>query len=203
MGNDLVNTSEVIIWNQFLDGNEQAYSFIYQYYAPILFKYGMKISSDRELVKDAIQDVFVYLWDAKERLSRTDSIKYYLFRVVRRVLFAKINKMQFSSVDTPLDVLSLECMPSFEYHLIEEQTIASHHKKLSQEIEHLPLRQKEAVFLRFYNNLEFEEVARLMNISQRAVYKLIYKAVHALQKNMLTSISVVLTIALLFFSFSR
>ena len=188
-----LNSLDAEIWDDFRSGSEPAYEFIYQTYTPILFRYGIKLSSDRELVKDAIQDLFIYLWDARGRLSTTNSIKYYLFRVIRRIIFAKLNDASpVSYTDFFEDTVRLS-VSSHESLLIEEQTGLEQNEKLLKEVHLLSQRQKEAIFLRFYDNLEFHQIAEIMSISPRAVYKLIYKAVDALQKNMLISLGLLLT----------
>lgn len=172
-------------WDAFRQGDEEAYVHIYRTYAPVLFKYGMKVASDRELVKDAIQDLFVYLWEAHGRLGSTDSIQYYLFRALRRVIAGKLDKTR-SVLDE--DAIQAYILP-YESQWIEQQTDENNAARLNHELESLPQRQKEAVFLRFYSDLEFDEIAALMGINRRAVYKLIYKAIDALQKNMLISLA--------------
>jgi len=46
----------------------------------------------------------------------------------------------------------------------------------------LPARQREVIFLKYYNNLSYEEIAGIMGIEQDSVYKLTYKALEKLQK---------------------
>jgi len=176
---------DTVHWNAFRQGDEKAYAHIYQTYAPVLFKYGMKVVTDRELVKDAIQDLFVYLWDAHKRLGPTDSIQYYLFRALRRVIMGKINAVSSTLNEDEIK----EYILPYESQWIEQQTQEHNELLLNHELENLPQRQREAVFLRFYSNLEFDEIATLMGINRRAVYKLIYKAIDALQKNMLISLA--------------
>lgn len=173
------------IWRDFKNGDEQTYAFIYQEFTPILFKYGMKLLPNRELVKDAIQDLFIYLWEARERLSPTDSIKYYLFRALRRTVAARTKTTTYSLDDSFLEEQTENQVPSSEDSLIEKQTQDHYSSRLVREIDLLPRRQKEAVFLRFYSNMEFDEISVLMGISVRAVYKLIYKAIDLIKKNML------------------
>ena len=178
------NQSDEAWWRDLKKGSEQAYAYIYQSYTPILFKYGMKLVRDRELVKDAIQDLFVYLWEAKERLGETKAIKYYLFRALRRIIFGKMNaSVSLSDSEFSLEGLTADWVFSPEEVLIQDETAEQYVALFSKNVDLLPDRQKEAVFLRFYNNMEFPEIAQLMGITVRATYKLIYKAIEALQKN--------------------
>ncbi len=133
--------------------------------------------------------MFVYLWASKHKLSPTDSIKYYLFRVLRRGILAQKQLAIQSSSAFWVEILLAESNPSVEQELIEQQQNQEKKQRLADGIEQLPLRQKEAVFLRFYENLAYAQIAEIMSISPRAVYKLIYKAIDALQKNMLLALA--------------
>ncbi|GEO05193.1 DNA-directed RNA polymerase sigma-70 factor [Adhaeribacter aerolatus] len=190
--------SESFIWEEFRNGSEAAYTTIYNRYAANLFNYGYKLAHDRDLTKDCIQEVFVNLWRSRENLSPTSSIKYYLFKALRHEIMRKLNPRNFTS-DLP-DNYHFEVVLSAEQLLILDQTTAVKHERLLQELEKLPARQKEAIFLRFYDNLSFEEIAAIMQIEQRSVYKMIYKAIENLQNNL---VNIKVLLVLLFISEAR
>ena len=68
-----------IKWSQFLAGDNDAYCWLYKVYIQMLFRYGHRFTSDTELIKDCIQDVFTGLYKNRKRLSTPDNIKVYLF----------------------------------------------------------------------------------------------------------------------------
>jgi RNA polymerase sigma-70 factor (ECF subfamily) len=70
---------------------------------------------------------------------------------------------------------------SHEVILIEQQFSQERMSTLTKAVNSLPDRQKEAIFLRFYDDLTYEQIASIMAIDQRSVYKIIYKALHGLQ----------------------
>ena len=47
------------LWTRFINGDDKAYSMLYERYVDILFPYGMGFTPNRELVKDCIQDIFI------------------------------------------------------------------------------------------------------------------------------------------------
>ena len=55
-----------IKWSQFLAGDNEAYCWIYKVYIQMLFRYGHNFTSDTELIKDCIQDVFTGLYVTDE-----------------------------------------------------------------------------------------------------------------------------------------
>jgi DNA-directed RNA polymerase specialized sigma24 family protein len=56
-------------------GDDKAYALFYNNIFEELFSYGMRFTSDRELIKDCIQDVFVKIYSNRSTLGKTDNIK--------------------------------------------------------------------------------------------------------------------------------
>lgn len=91
------------LWNRFLDGDREAYAYIFERYVRVLFMYGSQFTGDRELVKDCIQDVFVKIYSNRSNLRPTDNIKYYLFAALRNSLInaLKRDKARFGGGGVP------------------------------------------------------------------------------------------------------
>ena len=83
---------EQVVWDEFIRGNEAAFIFIYDKYFDTLFKYGSQFTADRGLIKDAIQDVFLELINKRRKLSSTNSIKFYLFKSLKRSVFHQLKR---------------------------------------------------------------------------------------------------------------
>ncbi|MDZ7689958.1 MAG: sigma factor [Balneolaceae bacterium] len=80
------------LWGKFIDGDLDAWEQIFQRYYSDLYGYGLKLTSRRELTKDAIHQLFVQLWDRRNYLSEVESVKAYLLASLRRSLLKKLNK---------------------------------------------------------------------------------------------------------------
>jgi RNA polymerase sigma factor (sigma-70 family) len=65
---------------------------------------------------------------------------------------------------------------SIEHHLIREQTLRETANTFSDLLNKLPKRQKEIIYLRFYQDLEVSEIVEIMEINAQSVYNLIHKA---------------------------
>ncbi len=163
-------------------GNKEAYAEIYENHFDDLFDYGEKIIDNADLIEDAIHDLFTDLWKSKENLGEPKSLKGYLLSAIRRVIFRKIKKERRYTYPTDgayFDEYLLE--NSCEEKLISKQMKAAHHESLKQALKELTSRQKEAIYLRFYHNLDGAEVASVMNISLEAVYNHISKGIGRLK----------------------
>jgi RNA polymerase sigma factor (sigma-70 family) len=185
-------TDEITVWDDFRKGDKDAYEFIYRTYAPLLYNYGYKITSDRELTQDCIQELFIKLLVSRTKIGKTDSIKFYLYKCLRRDLMCALRaKNKYVKADADIEN-QFNVVFSFEYELIEEQTSAERSAQLQRALDNLPPRQKEVIFLRFYENLSFEQISAVMGIEQSSVYKIIYKAIDNLHSRLLLEYAIVL-----------
>ena len=78
--------NDKLIWNRFLAGDNEAFSEVYQKYVQSLFLYGLQFTSDRELVKDSIHDLFVKLYNGRNNISEIKNVKIYLFVLLKNIL---------------------------------------------------------------------------------------------------------------------
>jgi RNA polymerase sigma factor (sigma-70 family) len=197
------HTEEAHIWNSFKQGSEEAYAQIYENYFFALYNYGIKIIRNKELVKDCIQDLFINLWRTKENLGEVTIIKPYLYKSLRRDLIRKLHGEEHSiSLESEQgNQYNFEMVLSHEVRLIESQIEKEQKEFLIKELNTLTKRQKEVIFLKFYENLSYQEIATVMSISVDAVYNLLSLALGVLKKNMIHTSIFSLLLALLSFLF--
>ena len=173
---------DVQLWQDFQTGSESAFASIYERNAGLLYSYGLKIVSDKELVKDSIQDLFIELWDAKNRISKVRSIKAYLCKSLRRKLIASASK-QRKTFDKSLDLEKFNsAVFSSEVSLIEKQRFDEQRKMLNNELDRLTLKQKEIIYLKFYGRLNYNEIAEVMSLDKKATYNLMARTIKILKK---------------------
>jgi DNA-directed RNA polymerase specialized sigma24 family protein len=83
---------DIAIWQSFKSGDKDSFKTIYFTYYSNLYEYGMRIISDKELVKDTIHDLFVKLWNNKLNLGDVTAIKAYLIVSLRSALYNNLQK---------------------------------------------------------------------------------------------------------------
>lgn len=190
------NTDEVL-WNSFLDGDNNSLEQIYRRYFDELYNYGNRWLKNRELTEDSIQDLFIKLLGTRKNLSATTSVKYYLFRSFRSIVLDKIRvKSRVQFIDDPGEHLfMLELSP--ENKLIDQQEYESVKSKLTSAMDALTPRQREAIFLRYTEGFSYPQVAEMMALTPKATYKLMARAIDAL-KTQMNMTSIVLASKILF-----
>ncbi|MCC9167463.1 RNA polymerase sigma factor [Pontibacter harenae] len=171
------------LWDDFRNGSESAYALIYQRHFFSLYSYGLKMCQEREVVKDCIQELFIHIWKNRDRLSSTNSIKFYLYKSLKRKL---IDNYKFSSKHIAVTDFELinEAVASEESNIIIAQTSEAQKQRVLHALEKLTDRQKESIILKFYQNLPNDEIGKHMSISVEGVYNLVSKALSNFRKNM-------------------
>jgi RNA polymerase sigma-70 factor (ECF subfamily) len=96
----IAHTTEADLWRQFKEGDKRAFSKIYHLYYQDLYTYGLKVTADPEVTEDCIQDLFLVLWNSRERVSYVQSAKAYLFKSFRGRLFKQLKKTKKYSLFT-------------------------------------------------------------------------------------------------------
>jgi len=179
-----LNLKDFEIWQLISKGDQCAFDHIYINYAKDLYKYGFRFTHDTELIKDVIQDVYVHIWESKRVLTIQKSIKFYLFSSFRRQVIKRVNAAcKYDSIEDYHSKVSWEA--SFQEILEENQISLEVTNKLCRAIDRLPIRQKEAIYLRYLQELTYDEISELMGVQIPSIYNLIFKGIKSL-KNVLS-----------------
>ncbi|SEW51696.1 RNA polymerase sigma factor [Chitinophaga arvensicola] len=175
---------EKFLWIRLCEGDREAFGEIYRRYFPLLFRYCIRFTTDRSLVKDMLQDFFSGLFLQRAGLAVPVNLKSYLLVAARRKLFRYLDKSAHgpsSLEDGAATLFALELSP--ESMLIHRQHKEHTARLLQQKLNALTLRQKEAVYLRFYENLSYEEIADIMVLKEvKYARTLIYRAIAELKE---------------------
>ncbi len=176
--------SDKLLWDDFTKGDESAFIRIYKDYANSLFSYGCQFSTDRELVKDCLQDFFIYLRKNRAGFGPTDSIKMYLFKAFRRRIIDYLKKANrerqyqesFAFSQFPVELSS-------ESIYIHRQIEAIQLDKLNKALEALDAKEREAIYYFYYEGLSYAQIAEIFNFSHvSSARRLMYRGLSHLRK---------------------
>lgn len=184
---DATQTAEdavVGLWSAFKQGDEAALTAIYRQYIHDLYHYGERITSDKELIEDSIHDMFVELWRRRESIGQASSVKFYLYKALRRkIIKSLVQKRRLPFDGNVPSNYNFEIIFSCESDQITREISQEQREALLQAVNSLTRRQKEAITLKFYDDLSYEEVSSIMKLSVRSTYNLIYRALDTLKEN--------------------
>lgn len=172
--------SDQIIWENFLCGDDEAYTYIYREYSQALYAYGMHFTSDKGLVEDCIQDVFVKIFQNRKHLQSTDNIKLYLFISLKNKLFNIFRKdIKYSQIDSLEPVFAAEY--TIEDEIIENEKEQFLNEKMIRMLQVLSPRQKEIIYYRFVEGLSYEEICQIMDMNYQSTQNLIQRSLKKLR----------------------
>lgn len=180
--------SSTQFWRKIQQGDEEAFRQLYDQYADLLYGYGMKIAGDDALVTDAIQSLFVYIFEKRKTCAVPQSISAYLCVSLRHMIVNTLKK-ENSGVFKSLDELDANEYP-FDLEIdIETAIIRSELEKeqlevLQKELNSLTKQQREVLYLKYYKKMDSEEIARVMGITSRTVYNTTHMAITQLRERL-------------------
>jgi RNA polymerase sigma factor (sigma-70 family) len=153
-------------------------SRIYKAHYSGLYRYGLKITGSAEMTKDAIQELFIQFLGDRKLLSSVKKLDSYLYRSIRNNLLREVRPAPGLPKTGPEDP---ELEFSHEELLINEETSSERRRIVAGCLNGLPPRQKEIIYLRFYNDLSYDGIAEVLGISYKTVKNLTYEAMNKMR----------------------
>jgi RNA polymerase sigma factor (sigma-70 family) len=201
MNKKFIHFTDNQLWQAFKEGNKEALSFIYLQHYKHLVNYGMRLYTQEEVVEDCIHDIFTELWQRRKSTSTLLSIRLYLLKALRNKIYSYLKKQRTTSdIDLHTDNYHFHVEYSFEESLIKEIGDEELRTKLTKALNQLSARQKEAIYLRFYNNLDYEQIAAVMGIHYQTIRTHVYQGIKLLREKLAVEVSILIWIVNLFYS---
>lgn len=179
------------LWLQFRQGDETAFRQLHQQHIRHLLNYGLRMHGSLSAVEDCIQDVFVELWQYRHGLVQPTSVRFYLLKALRNRLRAQYRRDQpfVSGWDDDGEQagqnrLPFDTEPSAEEQLIALDIDAERKALIHQTLQALSARQREIVYLRYFNDLTYEQICEVMQINYQTARSQIYTALKLIRKSL-------------------
>jgi RNA polymerase sigma factor (sigma-70 family) len=183
------NTDDALLWQALKRSEKAAFEILLKKYYTVVLNYGVRFYRDKEFVKDCVQELFVEIWNRREYLSDVISVKSYLLQSLRKNIIRESTRLKwFREADKISEEQDFNVEFDIETYLISRELENESLQKLRSELDNLTKRQREAIFLRFTQDLSYEEIANIMDINYRSVVNLIHEAIKAIRKNWFISL---------------
>lgn len=177
------NTSDHNLWVNFINGNDDCFEVLYKKYADVLFRYGIQFTSNGDIVKDAIHDVFVKLYNDRQHLKAEANIKFYLFTCLKNRLYNLLKRDLF------FDKIDLEEAEFLDPGAEELVTNALSQKEMQRTVRFvldlLTDRQREIIYYRYIEELSIEEIAALTEMNYQSVQNSIQRSLKRIRDSLL------------------
>lgn len=172
-----------INWELIRIGDREEFLKLYQSYYQVLFTSGCYITTDKELIRDAIHQLFLRLWQSKEKLPAILHMKNYLIVALRHQLHAAIKESDKTislAPDTIPEAFLAEI--SYEEILINRAVEQERSTRVQLALAQLAPRYRQVIEMKFFQQKSYEEIASLTGQSMKTTYTYIHEALTTLRK---------------------
>lgn len=172
----------IATWGRFNSGDRSAFKEIYSEYIDVLFAYGSKMTHDKELVRDSIQDLFIDLYRYKIKLRQPESFEFYLFKALKRLIYKKLNRKSKTRDIEDQGFFAFELTFDLEEDYIQKETEKSRLEILQKFLNELNQNSRELLFYKFNSSLTYKEIGQLIGMKPDSVKKQIYRVISGLRE---------------------
>ncbi|MCF2444923.1 sigma-70 family RNA polymerase sigma factor [Dyadobacter sp. CY345] len=167
------------LWQQSKAGDSVAFCRLADKLYRTLFNYATSFTADKEYIKDAIQELLIHIWEKRQTIN-IQFVTIYFLKSLRNQILQEFrrNKNPFIDLD---EIDEITDNHTIETEIEEHETYSESQRRVRLAINELPKRQKEAIFLKFYEGMENEQIADLMQVNRQSVANLLFKAITTLK----------------------
>lgn len=146
-----------------------------------MIRYGMKICGDITVVEDCLQNLFITLWEKRENLGETTSIRNYLLASLRRSIYKYRDKRSISTDPQELRSKDQQSEDTFEDLIIKGEMDSEQKARFKDALTQISARQREVIYLRYYEDKDYDEICEIMGISYQGARNMLFKALRSLR----------------------
>ncbi len=169
--------SDLTLWLEMINGNESAFSELFELYYQMLVGYVFSFIKEESMAQDCVQDVFLDLWTYRTKLQNTVLVKPYLLAATRKRAARKLEKDRIFFKSSNTEAIEFGLDFTIEHRLIADELQEAQVAKLNQILNSLPARQKEALYLRYYQGLNPQQISEILEVNYQSVNNLIHRAI--------------------------
>ena len=174
--------SEIVLWNAFQQGSREALDELFRSHYPALYRYGFKISGDAHITEESLQDFFVYLYEHRSNLRKPRSVRAYLITAYRRKILTLIeSERKRHRMHSLAAIEQADIEFSIDELIISQEAQQDASQQVLSLLNGLPKRQREALYLRYYEELPIKDIAEILSITYQGVVNTLYKGLKSLR----------------------
>lgn len=173
-----------LLRDRFVEGDDGAFAEIYRIYARELYAFGIFLRAKTEIIEDALHDVFVELYQRREKLAGIQNLKVYLMVAFKNRLFYLRKKEQISIEITDRQAYFYSDSNYMETLMEYEDSLLETNRTVKKVMSELNAHQQEVLYHRFIEGLTIDEIALLMNINYQSVKNLLHRSIKKIRGGM-------------------
>lgn len=174
---------DIRIVRQIRRGDKDAYAAIVEKYKNRIYALAVRLTGSPSDAEDLAQEVFLHIFEKQHAFDETRRFYPWMYTLALNVIrnHLKKNRAIFSRIDRRYDA---EHQSKVAVTAEDSFSIAQQQNKLARCILRLPAMQKEAVILRYYQELSFEDISEIQACSISAAKMRVYRGLEKLNRLM-------------------
>lgn len=168
-----------VLWTGIRQQEYQSLTELYQQMYTDLLNFGLFFGHDSVATKDAVNQVFLEIWERGKGLPAVENVRSYLITYLRRKLLREYEHGNRFVELTDSEILSQR---SYEEVIVEAQQEERIRQRLQEALAQLTPRQKELIEMRFFRNLSNEAISQETGMNINTVYNTISSALKTLRR---------------------
>lgn len=178
-------------WQQSLNNDTAAFGNIHAVLFDGLYNYALKLLNDEDLANDAIQDLFIKIWNKRSSIGSIQKLKPFFYTVLRRQVLNQLRDLKLKKLK-----ISILAQPDIEFSqeeiLIKQEDAAGIKEKITSLLNALPARQRELLYLYYFENMSLTQIAEVMGINHQSAMNLKQRALQKMRSENLLSLFMLL-----------
>jgi RNA polymerase sigma-70 factor (ECF subfamily) len=160
------------------DGNEATYQLVFRIHYESLCKYAFTIVRDADDAKDLVQGLFMKMWEKKEELVITYTLKSYLYKAIHNLC---INKLEHQKVRLQFQAREESKIPEAQQPEVFPDELDHRIKTI---IQNLPPQCRTIFMMSRYEEMKYAEIAAALGLSVNTIENQVSKALRILRDNL-------------------
>lgn len=170
------DTQTALLLSNFIEGDVSAFSKLYDMYVNLLYNYGYRLTTDNELLKDCIQDVFIKIYNKRTELNTVINFKSYLLISLKNKLCDESRK-RVNLSDVAVDELDIVSNDNIEKDYIAYEKEKMDNTFINKMLDQLSPRQRKAIVLYYIEEKKYEDICAIMEMNYQSVRNLIHRGI--------------------------
>lgn len=171
------------LWLAICQENEDAFEVLHETLYPQLHGYLLRIVGEEEAADDIVQELFVKVWNKRGQIGAIRNVRAYFFTAARSIALNYLRRLNYQAQ-------AIERFDMRDMHIsCEDAMIANEHSdevkaRIMQALSKLSARQREIIYLRFYEEIDYQKIVAITGIKYQSVVNHVFKALTILRKEL-------------------
>jgi RNA polymerase sigma-70 factor (ECF subfamily) len=178
----MTDRTDETLMNDFVGGDEHALRILVERWERPIFAFLFRMLGSAEEAEDLCQDTFMNLIKAADRYQSSGRFQSWLFRIAGNKARSRLRRrkiLRWLPLNNEYDNTPAQNSNALDHLAGQQQEIV-----VQNAIAKLPERQREALILKQYNEMSYQEIAEAMDTSVSAIQMLLHRAMTALRKDL-------------------